>query len=90
MGEHCLHLDQVQEVRASSDGCDECRKGGDQWVHLRICLSCGNVGCCNSSKNQHATRHFQTTGHPLMASIEASEFWGWCFVDGLMFETEQE
>ena len=62
-------------------GCEECLKTGDEWVHLRICRSCGHVGCCDSSKNKHATKHFHRTKHPIMKSLERGEYWGWCFVD---------
>jgi CPA1 family monovalent cation:H+ antiporter len=62
-------------------GCEECLKLGDRWVHLRMCLACGLVGCCDSSKNRHATGHFQTTAHPTIRSIERGERWMWCYVD---------
>lgn len=59
---------------------------GDTWVHLRLCESCGHVGCCDSSKNRHATKHFHKTKHPIMRSIEPGEDWGWCYVDEVMIE----
>lgn len=59
---------------------------GDHWVHLRICLTCGHVGCCDSSLNKHATKHFHSSGHPMMRSIEPGENWGWCFVDELAYD----
>jgi tellurite resistance protein TerC len=77
----CSHTDQIKDVTPNSQGCEECLKLGDQWVHLRMCLTCGHVGCCDSSKNKHATRHFQSVGHPVMRSIEPGEDWRWCFVD---------
>jgi uncharacterized UBP type Zn finger protein len=77
----CTHLDQIREVEPGSDGCAECLKSGDKWVHLRMCLECGHVGCCDSSKNKHATRHFHQTHHPIMRSAEPGEDWGWCYVD---------
>ena len=83
----CDHLDQIREVKPSSNGCYECLASGDQWVHLRMCLSCGHIGCCDSSKNKHATKHFHETGHPIMKSAEPGEEWGWCFVDQVEFET---
>src|SRR5258708_1991086 len=64
-------------------GCEECLKMGDTWVHLRLCMECGHVGCCDSSKNKHATKHFHRTKHPIMRSLEPGENWGWCFVDDL-------
>lgn len=77
----CAHLDQVQEVRPKSQGCEECLKLGDEWVHLRVCMTCGHVGCCDSSKNKHATAHFHATGHPIMRSFQPDEDWAWCYVD---------
>ncbi|GER90386.1 hypothetical protein KDW_45480 [Dictyobacter vulcani] len=81
MAQECTHLDQIQEVTPSAPGCEECLKSGSRWVHLRICLTCGHVGCCDSSPNKHATKHFHSTNHPIMASFEKGEDWGWCFVD---------
>ncbi len=75
----CEHLRQVQLVNPSSEGCEECLKLGDEWVHLRMCLECGHVGCCDSSKNKHATRHFHGTGHPIVRSFEPGETWAWCY-----------
>ncbi len=83
----CTHLDQIREVTSGTSGCAECLASGDSWVHLRLCLSCGHVGCCDSSKNKHATKHFGTTGHPLIKSLEPGEEWGWCFVDQVAFES---
>jgi uncharacterized UBP type Zn finger protein len=77
----CTHLDQVQDVKPRTQGCEECLKRGDQRVHLRLCLTCGHVGCCDSSKNKHATKHFHVTAYPIMRSIEPGEDWGWCFID---------
>ncbi|MEM1054991.1 MAG: cation:proton antiporter [Bacteroidota bacterium] len=80
----CSHLDHIQEVYPSAQGCEECLKTGDTWVHLRVCMTCGHVGCCDSSKNKHATKHYEETGHPIMRSIEPGESWGWCYVDEVM------
>jgi uncharacterized UBP type Zn finger protein len=66
------------------DGCPECLKIGTNWVHLRICLTCGNVGCCDSSPQRHAARHFEDTGHPVMQSAQPGERWRWCYVDELL------
>jgi len=82
----CTHTDQIRDVAPSSTRCEECLKLGDSWVHLRMCLSCGHVGCCDSSKNKHATRHFRGSGHPLMQSIEPGESWRWCYVDQVMLD----
>jgi len=77
----CTHLDQIQNVRPHTRGCEECLKIGQRWVHLRMCLVCGHVGCCDSSIGKHATKHFHDTQHPVMRSIERGEQWGWCYVD---------
>jgi uncharacterized UBP type Zn finger protein len=71
----------VHPVHPSARGCEECLRTGDDWVHLRICLTCGHVGCCDSSKNRHATAHFHATDHPVMKSLEPGDRWGWCYVD---------
>ena len=81
MPQICTHLDQIKVTKPAIHVCEECVKLGDTWVHLRMCLTCGYVACCDSSKNKHATKHFQDTHHPLMRSIEPGEKWMWCFVD---------
>jgi uncharacterized UBP type Zn finger protein len=78
---NCAHVSEIRDVRATTKGCKECEEMGDTWVHLRECLVCGHVGCCNSSKNRHATKHFHETKHPIMQSIEPGEKWRWCYVD---------
>jgi uncharacterized UBP type Zn finger protein len=82
----CPHLDLVHPVAPLSTGCEECLKRGDTWVHLRSCLSCGRVGCCDQSKNRHATRHYHDTAHPLIRSLEPGEDWIWCYVDEVAFD----
>ena len=77
----CPHLADIQQVTPSADGCEDCLRIGGEWLHLRLCLSCGHVGCCDDSKNRHATKHFHATGHPIMTSIEPGESWSWCYVD---------
>ena len=77
----CTHTDQIRDVQSSARGCEECLEIGDTWVHLRECLVCGHVGCCDSSKNKRATRHFLDTSHPIVASFEPGEDWRWCYVD---------
>lgn len=78
----CHHLDQIKEgVTPGSKGCAECIMSGDTWVALRMCLMCGHVGCCDSSKNKHATKHFKETGHAIMQSLEEGEDWRWCYMD---------
>jgi hypothetical protein len=79
----CGHLDAIHPVLPSARGCEDCLRIGARWVHLRICMICGHVGCCDSSPNKHATGHFHEVGHPIMRSIEPGEDWGWCFVDEL-------
>ena len=87
MASGCSHLSQVKKVEARTpDGCEECLAMGSEWVHLRLCLSCGHVGCCDNSVNRHATKHFRSTKHPVMRSFEPGEDWGWCYVDELMIE----
>ena len=81
----CSHSNLVKSVTPSAKGCEDCLKIGDQWLHLRLCLVCGHVGCCDSSKNQHATKHYHQTGHPVIRSFEPGENWEWCFIDELMF-----
>jgi hypothetical protein len=82
----CTHVNQIQNVEPSGQGCEECLKQGTSWVHLRMCLICGHVGCCDSSPGRHATKHFYATKHPLMRSFEPGEKWGWCFVDQVMLD----
>lgn len=77
----CTHLDQIQEVTPSAKGCEDCLKTGDRWVHLRMCMICGYVGCCDNSKNRHATKHFNATRHPIIKSMEPGEDWIWCYLD---------
>jgi uncharacterized UBP type Zn finger protein len=83
MAGECSHLNQIKVTTTKTHVCEECVKMGDRWVHLRLCMECGNVGCCDSSKNKHATKHFHATKHPLMRSIEPGEAWVWCFVDDM-------
>lgn len=80
----CKHLDEIKIRETDKKGCEDCLKIGDRWVHLRLCLTCGHVGCCDSSKNKHATKHFHTTNHPLIRSIEPGETWMWCYIDEAM------
>ena len=87
MATRCAHLEQIQEVTPSAKGCEDCLRSGDTWVHLRLCLTCGHVGCCDSSKNRHATKHFQATQHAIIKSFEPGEEWGYCYPDDLFFES---
>lgn len=86
MAVECTHLDQVKDVRPNSQGCEECLKTGSRWVHLRLCRTCGHVGCCDSSPNRHATKHFRKTAHPIIQSLEPGEDWGWCNIDSTFIE----
>jgi hypothetical protein len=87
MPSQCTHLDQIRDVAPRTpQGCEECLATGSKWVHLRLCLICGHVGCCDSSPGKHATKHFHATGHPVIRSFEPGEDWGWCYVDQLFLE----
>ncbi|MBF8190402.1 UBP-type zinc finger domain-containing protein [Nonomuraea sp. K274] len=81
----CEHLSQAGDPSANTpEGCEECLASGGTWVHLRRCLECGHIGCCDSSPMKHATAHFHGTGHPVVQSFERGEDWRWCFVDSRM------
>jgi uncharacterized UBP type Zn finger protein len=82
----CTHLDQAEDVKPSGDGCVECLETGARWVHLRLCMTCGHIGCCDSSPNKHATAHYHAEDHPLVTSFEPGEDWWWCYVDDIAFE----
>jgi hypothetical protein len=82
----CTHLNEVKDVTPSGNGCVECLEMGDRWVHLRLCMTCGHIGCCDSSPNKHATAHFHADGHPLVTSYEPGENWWWCYQDEVAFE----
>ena len=77
----CSHLDQIQVRTTNRRGCEECLKSGSRWVHLRLCRTCGHVGCCDDSPNKHATKLFKATGHPIIEGYDPPEGWGWCYVD---------
>ena len=85
--EYCEHVKEIREVAPSADGCDDCLKTGDRWVHLRLCETCGHVGCCDSSPNKHATKHYHATEHPIIKSFEPGEEWGFCYPDDQFYET---
>ena len=84
MSPACPHLDQVQFVTAERQACEDCLRTGDDWLHLRLCLVCGHVGCCDSSKNRHASQHAGESGHPIVGSIEPGEAWRYCYVDEIV------
>jgi uncharacterized UBP type Zn finger protein len=83
----CDHLDQIalRELPQEVDGCEDCLRSAGEWLHLRICLSCGHVACCDSSPNRHATAHQRESGHPIVRSLEPGEEWSWCYVDEVAF-----
>ena len=84
----CSHLFEINDITPQTpQGCEECLKLGDHWLHLRLCVTCGHVGCCDDSKNKHAAAHFHSTAHPLIKSFEPGEDWGWCYVDELLLES---
>ena len=88
MNDECTHVDQIRDVKPNSKGCSECLKLGDSWVHLRLCMICGSVGCCDDSKNKHASKHFHASRHPIVRSLEPGENWYWCYLDKLAFDME--
>jgi uncharacterized UBP type Zn finger protein len=77
----CEHVTTIVDVEAASEGCEECLAVGDTWVHLRLCLICGSVGCCDQSKNTHARKHAAATDHAIVRSFEPGEVWRWCYPD---------
>ena len=82
----CTHLDTIRPVTPSAEGCEECLGLGQPWVHLRLCLACGHMGCCDNSPGRHATEHFHATSHPLIQSAQPGEDWIWCYVDEVALE----
>ena len=88
MTSSCTHLDQVADVQPSSEGCEDCLRMGGHWVHLRMCMVCGHVGCCDNSPNRHATAHFHAVGHPVIQSYEPLEDWWYCYVELVTFTVD--
>ena len=87
MAKICSHLTRkLKIIETDLDVCEDCVEAGDTWVQLRLCTECGHVGCCDSSKNQHATKHFRRTKHPVVRSLEPGETWTWCYLDEMMGE----
>jgi hypothetical protein len=82
----CGHGADVRRVVPSALGCEECLASGSPWVHLRLCRACGHVGCCDSSPNRHATKHYRASGHPVIEGYDPPEGWGWCYVDEVMLD----
>jgi uncharacterized UBP type Zn finger protein len=85
MAEPCEHAADIQPVTPRTAGCEECTALGEEWNELRVCLSCGHVGCCEDSNHAHALQHFKSTGHPLIAPMDRGETWAWCYVDRRYF-----
>jgi uncharacterized UBP type Zn finger protein len=91
VAEACDHLDSIHDVAPASDGCEDCLRIGASWVHLRQCMTCGHIGCCDESPNRHATAHWRSRqDHPIIRSFEPDETWYWCYPDELTFELEGE
>jgi uncharacterized UBP type Zn finger protein len=87
MATQCQHSQSLDSVKPRTpEGCEECLRSGSDWVHLRLCLTCGHVGCCDSSPNKHATKHFHATQHPVIQSFEPGETWRFCYIDQVMLE----
>ena len=88
MSASCSHQAFIKVVTPSARGCEECLKTGSWWVHLRLCRSCGHVGCCDQSPGKHATKHFELTGHPIIEGYDPPEGWGWCYLDETFIELD--
>jgi len=86
-GSACGHIPEVDVTKhPNPNGGEECLQAGKTWVHLRVCLSCGHVGCCDSSQGKHATKHYHRSKHPMTRSLERGEDWAWCYVDEVLFD----
>jgi hypothetical protein len=83
----CSHLETIEftELPAPIEGCAECLKIGSRWVHLRMCMECGTIGCCDDSPNRHASKHAHEASHPIIRSAEPGEDWSWCYIDNVTF-----
>jgi uncharacterized UBP type Zn finger protein len=90
MSDDCAHVEGADPAPTpvTPTGCAECLSSGGRWMHLRLCLACGHVGCCDQSPGRHATAHFRADGHPLIRSYEPGEVWWWCYIDDLAFEVD--
>ncbi len=86
MSDGCTHMETIGIVTPSAKGCEECLRIGSEWVHLRLCRACGQVGCCDDPPYRHATAHFHATRHPIIEGYDPPEGWGWCFVDETMVD----
>ena len=88
MSDTCEHVDPSATAQPSSEGCEDCLRVGGRWVHLRLCMASGHVGCCDSSPARHATAHWREVGHPIVRSYEPGEDWWWCYADEVAFEID--
>jgi uncharacterized UBP type Zn finger protein len=86
----CSHTDQLRDVTRTSEGCEQCLARGDTWVHLRMCMTCGQVGCCDSSKNKHAHKHAEEAAHSIARSVEPGEEWMWYYFDETLVDAPEE
>jgi Zn-finger in ubiquitin-hydrolases and other protein len=86
LSDECSHENTIRDVKPSARGCEECLKTSSKWLHLRLCRTCGHVGCCDDSPNRHATEHFHATGHPIIEGYDPPEGWGWCYVDEVFLD----
>jgi CPA1 family monovalent cation:H+ antiporter len=88
----CSHVRDIERFDLPEEvaGCEECLKLGMQWVHLRMCQTCGHIGCCDNSEGKHATMHFLETEHPIVRTAEKGEHWSWCYVDEMMFRLSRD
>lgn len=86
MAQGCTHIQSVRTVRPQTLGCEECLIEGQSWVHLRLCRTCGHVGCCDQSLGKHATAHFHATKHPVIEGYDPPEGWGWCYIDEIFVD----
>ncbi len=86
----CTHRNHIATVKPSARGCEECLKNGGKWVHLRLCRTCGHVGCCDQSPGRHATQHFRSTHHPIIEGYDPPEGWAWCYVDEIFFDLGED
>jgi len=82
----CTHEASIRDVKPKTLGCEECLKIGQTWLHLRLCRTCGHVGCCDQSMGKHGTQHFKETAHPIIEGYDPPEGWGWCFVDEIFVD----
>jgi Zn-finger in ubiquitin-hydrolases and other protein len=86
VAKRCSHQKQMKVVKPGARGCEECLKTGTPWIHLRVCRTCGHVGCCDQSLGKHATQHYEETHHPIIEAYDPPEGWGWCYVDGVYLD----